>query len=41
VLEREPDLVRDDVALLADVLKLVDDRAEDPGDDDPLHALPS
>jgi hypothetical protein len=40
VLERELDLARDDVSLLADVLKLTNDRAEDLGDDDVLHALP-
>jgi hypothetical protein len=40
VLEREPDLARSDVALIEDVQKLTGNRAEDPGDDDALHALP-
>jgi hypothetical protein len=41
VLEREPDLACSDATLLGDVLKFVDDRAEDLGDDEALHALPS
>jgi hypothetical protein len=40
VLDHAPDLVRSDVVLLGDVLKLIDDRGEDPGEDIGLHAIP-
>jgi hypothetical protein len=41
VLDRALDLARGNAKLLDDVLKLGGDRAEDPGEDDSLHALPS
>jgi hypothetical protein len=41
VLDRALDLARGNAKLLDDVLKLGSDRAEDPGEDDSLHALPS
>jgi hypothetical protein len=40
VLNRKLDLARGDVMLLGNVLKLANDRAENPGEDDDLHALP-
>jgi hypothetical protein len=40
VLYRVPDLARGDVVVLGDVLKLVGDRAEYPGEDDDLHEVP-
>jgi hypothetical protein len=40
VLDCVPEFPRSDVVLLADVLKLVGDCAEDPGEDDGLHAIP-
>jgi hypothetical protein len=39
VLECEPDLAHGDAVLLGDVLKHIGDHAEDPEDDDALHAL--
>jgi hypothetical protein len=39
LLDRVPDLVCGDVVFHGDVLKLTNDRAEDPGEDDALHAL--
>jgi hypothetical protein len=41
VLDREPDLARGDAVLVGNVLMLISNCAEDPGDDDALHALPS
>jgi hypothetical protein len=41
VLYRAPNLAHDDVVLLGDVMNLAGDRAEDPGEDDTLHVLPS
>jgi hypothetical protein len=41
VLDRELDLACVNVVLLKDVLKLIDDRVEDPGENDALHALSS
>jgi hypothetical protein len=40
VLDRAPNLARGDAVLLGNVLKLVGDRAEDPGEDDSLYAVP-
>jgi hypothetical protein len=40
VLDRAPNLVHGDVVLLGDVLKLIADRAEDPGEDDGFHVIP-
>jgi hypothetical protein len=40
VLDRAPDLSRGNIVLLGDVLKLVDDHAEDTREDDALHVLP-
>jgi hypothetical protein len=40
VLEGEPDLVRDDIMLFGNVLKLAVDRAENAGEEDTLHVLP-
>jgi hypothetical protein len=40
VLDRAPDLARGNAVLLGDVLKLADDRAEDPREDGGLYAAP-
>jgi hypothetical protein len=40
VLDCAPDLVHRDAVLLCDVLKLANDRVEDLGEDDGLHAIP-
>jgi hypothetical protein len=40
VLDLALDLVQGDAVLLGDVLKLAGDRADDPGEDDTLHAFP-
>jgi hypothetical protein len=39
VLNYVPDLARNDIVLLGDVLKLVGDHAEDPGEDDGLNTI--
>jgi hypothetical protein len=39
VLDHAPDLVHGNVVLLGDVLKLTGDHAEDPKEDDGLHAI--